>query len=177
MTTSVSLYRIKARELFQSNFTPKFLAFTIVWFFFKLVIQVYMGRCWKVWTLSALKISTRTLFPVTLKTKFCSLLSTIFTRNFLVAIEGRFWSNNGLTGKSDMSLKIVAFWLQQGKGKNGKNLLQVLIKTLYLKWKGHRRNEQPRKEIPTTKKSPTNQTTSFQLLSFILKTDCTFSNY
>ena len=69
-----------------------------------LVIEVCLGRCWKVWTLSAINFSIRTLLLVRRKTQFWSLRSTsFFTRHFLIGTEGRHLSNFGLKENLDFS--------------------------------------------------------------------------
>ena len=82
--------RIKARKLFETNFT-------LVCFFHsrccmllgKMIIQVSLRGCWEVGTLSAMKFSSWTSRLVSHNVLLCSLCPTFTTCNFFVAVQSR----------------------------------------------------------------------------------------
>ena len=123
-------------------------------------------------TKSTCKGSNRTSVFVARKVFSCSLGSSIFTSYFF-CYWGKTFEKYCFRRKVWKRRNIVATWLRQRKWNNGKKNWQVLVNTKDLILKNHESNEQPWKQILTKKEIPTNDTTSCQIISFVLKTDCT----
>ena len=108
--------------------------------------EVNLWNCWEIGTLSKMKRPRWTSCIPSENASF-SLCSTIFTSDFFVAFDGGLFSNSIIKEASEANVNFVAIWLKQWKIKNGKNMKQVLLITLYQTWNVQKRKNQPWEEL------------------------------
>ena len=84
-------------------------------------IEVNVGSCWEIGTLSQMK---RPSWKIRIPSEdvSSSLCSTNFTSDFFVAFDVRHLSNSSIREVSEVNVKFVATWLKQWKRNNDENM-------------------------------------------------------